>query len=351
MDALPRFVLILALVARLATAEKKCENSGGDSECGLQVVKAMVDGFAKHPEKFIGLTVHSSYSDFQAYFHNTGMHGCPRPCLPQEEKCVKFGPVYPGMKAVLWVRNDGMRNHPQWFPELSSGSSDLEIAKVLYQHGNKETPRVCQDDEEEGHFVPAEQWDAFKRKSANPQPKQAAHLEKPFLNCGSHGIGFSVLDFEGHFPVTKPSSYACRTHCADEKATYFNYYAPTQTCHCPPPTAKMVKEIVEENIGGKVRCASTEYIKKLETSEHAEPAVYEAVAFAVPLLLMMVFMVAAVAAISLSRKRCRQLQTLSESGLVAAETGKAVGEEGHERILMMGTLLQETTGEIGRAHV
>ena len=140
----------------------------------------------------------------QAYFHNTGMHGCPRPCLPQEElrkkhtfwpwktdvfgqflafffpvlqlqtavplggfeslilkilakkpdktsqafqfytfylpdtciynilwftvdkhfmmklltfpqshlaleeKCVKFGPVYPGMKAVLWVRNDGM---------------------------------------------------------------------------------------------------------------------------------------------------------------------------------------------------------------------------------------------------
>ena len=24
---------------------------------------------------------------------------------------------------------------------------------------------------------------------------QAAHLEQPFLNCGSHGIGFSVLDF------------------------------------------------------------------------------------------------------------------------------------------------------------
>ena len=47
-----------------------------------------------------------------------------------------------------------------------------------------------------------------------------------------------------------------------------------------------------------------------------------------------------------TRKRCRQLQTLSESGLVAAETGKAVGEEGHERILMMGTLLQETTSEM-----
>ena len=47
-----------------------------------------------------------------------------------------------------------------------------------------------------------------------------------------------------------------------------------------------------------------------------------------------------------TRKRCRQLQTLSESGLVAAETGEAVGEEGHERILMMGTLLHETTSEM-----
>lgn len=34
-------------------------------------------------------------------------------------------------------------NHPQWFPELSSDSTDVEIAKVLYMHGNKNCPRVC----------------------------------------------------------------------------------------------------------------------------------------------------------------------------------------------------------------
>lgn len=33
----------------------------------------------------MGLTVNSTYADFQAYFYNAGMHTCPRPCLPKEE--------------------------------------------------------------------------------------------------------------------------------------------------------------------------------------------------------------------------------------------------------------------------
>ena len=37
----------------------------------------------------------------------------PQSHLALEEKCVKFGPVYPGMKAVLWVRNDGMTPGPR----------------------------------------------------------------------------------------------------------------------------------------------------------------------------------------------------------------------------------------------
>ena len=57
----------------------------------------------------MGLTVHSNYSEFQAYFYNAGMHECPRPCMPQalsqwllglvwgqEEPCVEFGTAYPG---------------------------------------------------------------------------------------------------------------------------------------------------------------------------------------------------------------------------------------------------------------
>ena len=31
-----------------------------------------------------------------------------------------------------------------------------DIAKALYMRGHDRTPRVCEDGEEEGHFVPAE---------------------------------------------------------------------------------------------------------------------------------------------------------------------------------------------------
>ncbi|CAE7469988.1 unnamed protein product, partial [Symbiodinium sp. CCMP2456] len=43
-----------------------------------------------------------------AYFHNAGMHDCPRPCFPQEEECVKFSSAYPGMAKVAWARDVGM---------------------------------------------------------------------------------------------------------------------------------------------------------------------------------------------------------------------------------------------------
>lgn len=257
-------VILSALLIR-ALALKTCENAEGSSVCGAEVVKAMVDGFASNPEKFIGLTVHSTYSDFQAYFHNTGMHKCPRPCLPQEEKCVAFGPKYPGLKDVRWVRYDGMINHPQWFPELSSDSTDVEIAKVLYMHGNKNCPRVCLADEEEGHS--ATQHEEKKKSKA---ALKAAEMEasESFRDCGNSGVTFSVMDQAGHLAETTPTSYACRTHCAETKATYFYFYEPTHTCHCPPHSAEIQLGLFgKDNIGGKVHCASIEYIKKIsETS-------------------------------------------------------------------------------------
>lgn len=114
----------------------------------------MDNGFEKSSKSFVGLSVNSTYADFQAYFYNAGMHRCPRPCLPQEEPCVKFGPRYPGMEKVKWVRSHGMVEHPERYPELSlAASSDKEIANTLYMHGVRGCERVCDDDEEEGHFV------------------------------------------------------------------------------------------------------------------------------------------------------------------------------------------------------
>lgn len=63
----------------------------------------------------------------------------------QEEPCVAFGSAYPGvfddilkprvvagMADVAWAKHDGMVHHPEWYPELSSGSSDQEVAAALY---------------------------------------------------------------------------------------------------------------------------------------------------------------------------------------------------------------------------
>ncbi|CAK8992854.1 Poly(A)-specific ribonuclease PARN [Durusdinium trenchii] len=155
MDARRLALALACLGAAYASEElEECQNVGGKSKCAAEVLEAMLEGFAQNPKKFVGLTVHSTYSEFQAYFHNAGMHDCPRPCLPHEEPCVKFGPNYPGMADVVWARNDGMVNHPEWYPELSSKSSNKEIAKALYMHGVKKCKRICEDDEEEGHFEP-----------------------------------------------------------------------------------------------------------------------------------------------------------------------------------------------------
>lgn len=67
---------------------------------------------------------------------------------------MKFGPKYPGMGVVNWVKQVGSVKHPEWYPDLPYPASDWQIANMLYTHGTKGVPRPCKKDEEEGHFVP-----------------------------------------------------------------------------------------------------------------------------------------------------------------------------------------------------
>jgi len=184
---LPCSVALVALMA-LPARGHQCINAPGQTECGRQVEKAMLEGFAKHPNKYVGLTIHSTYTDFQAYFHNAGMHDCPRPCFPQEEECVKFSSTYPGMAKVAWARDVGMAKHPEWYPELSSHSSDKQIARALYMHGIEGCPRVCEDDEVEGHFEPfyegvqvaeSESWMKGAQQAATEPPTTQAPTMPP----------------------------------------------------------------------------------------------------------------------------------------------------------------------------
>eukprot|EP00930_Biecheleria_cincta_P071063 TRINITY_DN58615_c0_g1_i1.p1 TRINITY_DN58615_c0_g1~~TRINITY_DN58615_c0_g1_i1.p1 ORF type:complete len:513 (-),score=73.40 TRINITY_DN58615_c0_g1_i1:287-1825(-) len=131
-----------------------CQNADWKGQCHKQIMNAMVHEFAKDPDSFPGLSVRSSFSDFQGFFWNQGMHGCPRPCMPREEVCVKFGPSYPCYQDVHWAMREGIGNHPDWYPELGPQASALEVAQVLYRHGQPNCPRPCDADEGEGHAVP-----------------------------------------------------------------------------------------------------------------------------------------------------------------------------------------------------
>eukprot|EP00930_Biecheleria_cincta_P106308 TRINITY_DN996_c1_g1_i1.p1 TRINITY_DN996_c1_g1~~TRINITY_DN996_c1_g1_i1.p1 ORF type:complete len:439 (+),score=62.31 TRINITY_DN996_c1_g1_i1:88-1404(+) len=146
--------LLLVIALDTTVVAHQCQNAAAKTECYEEVMDAMLHGFARNPTDFIGLSIKSSFSDFQAYFHNTGMHGCPRPCIGQEQPCVKFGPGYPGMPDVNWAKQVGIPEHPEWYPDLPYPASDKQIAQVLYMHGVQSCPRPCEDDEQEGHFVP-----------------------------------------------------------------------------------------------------------------------------------------------------------------------------------------------------
>eukprot|EP00435_Cladocopium_sp_Y103_P022801 s1840_g5.t1 len=161
-------------------AENMCTNGGPKSHCTTEVVDAMLHGFSDDPSKFVGLNVTSTFSDFQAYFHNAGMHQCRRPCLPYEEPCVIFGPFYPGMGDVMWVRTHGMLEHPEWYPDLSATSSNKDIAKALYMRGTPSCKRVCEDGEEEGHYVPADsEFSPLSERWMQKAPHSAAYSTAP----------------------------------------------------------------------------------------------------------------------------------------------------------------------------
>jgi len=70
----------LSTAAPLA-AEAACHTAvEGESECYEHVDWAMRFGIYSHPDWYPGLSVTSSFVDFQAWLHSKGELGCPKPC-------------------------------------------------------------------------------------------------------------------------------------------------------------------------------------------------------------------------------------------------------------------------------
>lgn len=114
--------------------EEECYTSAEGEQCQSAVVWAQQHGVLKHPEWYPGLTYHSSLKDFQDLLSERGEGDCPRPCnlchtAVEGERC---------FETVQWAMLTGIREHPQWYPGLASGSSFEEFQSLLHRNTGRE---------------------------------------------------------------------------------------------------------------------------------------------------------------------------------------------------------------------
>ncbi|CAK0902962.1 unnamed protein product [Prorocentrum cordatum] len=149
---------------------KESAPSCQDTQEGLWCYRAIAwlkhEGVAKHPTWYPTLTVSSSVPAFQKVLHQAGKSGCPLPCaeIPEEkdnrlrdmlasswDDTVTTAPPsstttdikeYYGKEegidcqgligdqcfvAVSWALAEGIKKHPDWYPELSAFPSFREV--------------------------------------------------------------------------------------------------------------------------------------------------------------------------------------------------------------------------------
>ena len=287
--------LVLTLQAAADSEVKPCHPPKVDSECHAKVMYAMLDGFAQHPEKYVGLTTKSNYRDFQAYFWNVGMHDCPRPCMEHEEACAKFDSQYPCLKDVQWAAFHGIVENPEWYPELRTGAPLKDFALVLYTHGQPGCPRPCDEGEPAGHFVPYkaeedpedeaeeskapghekgegedEDLEADEDESSKKEKTEVLRLAKLLQtqkdrkvvktvqsqddSCARPGLLYAPA-MAGSSLRSVQSSNDCRMHCRKiDGAGHFLFYASLGLCHCAVYGATKQEVPDVNNLAGPVNC-------------------------------------------------------------------------------------------------
>merc|ERR1719254_50989 len=76
---------------------------------------------------------------------------CSRTCLedpsapapPAQEECRSATEGDSCHEEVLWSINNGIRNHPEWYPGLNRKSSFEEFQRLLHKRGQGNCPMPC----------------------------------------------------------------------------------------------------------------------------------------------------------------------------------------------------------------
>ncbi|CAK0813215.1 unnamed protein product, partial [Prorocentrum cordatum] len=116
-----------------------CHTAAPGEECYGHVAWAKQEGIRDDPEWYPNLSLESSFEDFQNLLWLNGLHECQRPCA----SCHTAAPGEECYGHVAWAKQDGIRDDPEWYPNLSPESSFEDFQEHLWTNGLHECPRPC----------------------------------------------------------------------------------------------------------------------------------------------------------------------------------------------------------------
>jgi len=120
-------------------SDGKCHTAVEGEKCLSAVKWVLKDGIFLKPEWYEGLTKMSRIEEVQAKLEkNDPSAECPRPCechtAAEGDKC---------HKEVIWVLEEGISKHPEWYPGLSVTSRFEAVQARLHRDKKGDCPRPC----------------------------------------------------------------------------------------------------------------------------------------------------------------------------------------------------------------
>jgi len=130
-------------------ATSTCHTARGGEDCYTHV-KYISMQIPEHPDWYLGLNVNSSFVEVQEYLSRQSSDAgrvCPRPCEhSQGLQHTEYGVTQSGVKcriatandecydAVKWIRNEGMKKHPDLFQNITGKTSEEDVQTFLSKH-------------------------------------------------------------------------------------------------------------------------------------------------------------------------------------------------------------------------
>lgn len=125
------------------TTPKGCKDAEFGTHCYRVVAWAKEKGLKQHPKWYPGLTSSSPFSDFQARVHHANPKDCPLPCT-KNSGCHTAVKGESCYSAVNWAKKSGIKQHPTWYKGLTKESSFYDFQVAVHKATPKKCPMPCE---------------------------------------------------------------------------------------------------------------------------------------------------------------------------------------------------------------